>query len=559
MSFSDFSFLSKFLFILISSVGLWLVVLVYLQIKEEKLKLYFILMIVSLILNYDFAYFAFSSSEPTQIISLFRLSTSVSLLFPVSAYYFYNLYFLKEKGKNIILERVIVFLSLFFALANLFTDGVIKGVIIKSWGPELILGGLSPFLSVFVLVVGFYIVYSLVKSYFFLPRLKKSQVFYFLVGFLIYGSAQIIFNVLFPSLLGTVKYSFLGSYSVIFFFIFTAYAMIKRGLFGVKMILTALLVAFITVLLLVDTFLLTSDIYFQFFKTINIFIFIYFGYFLIKSITKEIKLKEQLQDLNNHLQDKVDEQIKEIKSAYEVEKKARIKLEELDKVKDEFISTAAHQLRTPLSATRWALRSFLDGTLGVLSLNEVQKNIIEKTYESNNNLINIVGDLLDTSNIRNESFIYNPQEENLSLLIKEVVSSAIFLMKNKKIKISYHEPEDDKTILKFDRNKLSMALRNIMTNAVDYTPDGGEIEVNFSKDMNQAIIEIKDTGIGISPKDRTHIFEKFYRGANAKKTETDRSGLGLYISKQIIEKHGGNITVESKEGEGTKVVVTLPM
>ena len=242
-----------------------------------------------------------------------------------------------------------------------------------------------------------------------------------------------------------------------------------------------------------------------------------------------------------------------IYEAREVEKSARIKLEELDKVKDEFITTAAHQLRTPLSATRWALKSSIDGTFQ----GKEQKELLQKIYDTNNNLINIVGDLLDTSSIENKTFAYDFQEQDISLLLKEVVSSSIFQLKDKKINVNYHEPEDHKTFLKFDKDKLSMALQNIVSNAVDYTPDGGNIDVTLKKENNQIIIEIQDTGIGIPTEAQAHVFEKFYRGDNAKKTETDRSGLGLYISKQIIEKHGGTISVESKEGEGTKVVVRL--
>ena len=249
----------------------------------------------------------------------------------------------------------------------------------------------------------------------------------------------------------------------------------------------------------------------------------------------------------------LNESASKIYEAREVEKSARIKLEELDKVKDEFITTAAHQLRTPLSATRWALKSSIDGTFQ----GKEQKELLQKIYDTNNNLINIVGDLLDTSSIENKTFAYDFQEQDISLLLKEVVSSSIFQLKDKKINVNYHEPEDHHITLKLDKDKLSMAFQNIVSNAVDYTPDGGNIDVTLKKENNQIIIEIQDTGIGIPTEAQAHVFEKFYRGDNAKKTETDRSGLGLYISKQIIEKHGGTISVESKEGEGTTVVVRL--
>ena len=305
-------------------------------------------------------------------------------------------------------------------------------------------------------------------------------------------------------------------------------------------------------------------------------VFLYFGRILTESIKKEKESanklrdaykelkntnldleekKDQLQDLNLNLQDKVDEQTKEIKKAYEVEKTARIKLEDLNDVKDEFITTVAHQLRTPLSATRWALKASLDGTLQ----GKEKEEMLKKAYTTNNNLINIVGDLINASSIDDKSSFYNFQENDISLILKEVVSSSIFQLKDKKINISYHEPEDHHITFKLDKEKLSMAFQNIVSNAIDYTPDGGNIDVTLSRENNQVIIEIKDNGIGIPSQAQAYIFEKFYRGDNAKKTETDRSGLGLYISKQIIEKHGGTISIESKVDEGTKVVVRLPI
>ncbi|MCK5592229.1 MAG: hypothetical protein KAI72_09775, partial [Candidatus Pacebacteria bacterium] len=241
-------FLSKFLLILISSVGAWLIVLIYLQSKKEKLKLYFMLIILFLILRYALGYFASISLETNKVIFLLRLSTATSILFLLSAYYFYILYFLKEKGKNINLEKIISFLCLFFFAVSGFTDGVIKDAVIKSWGPEIVLGGISPLLSLFTLLMSFFIIYSLIKSYFHFSKIKRSQVFYFLIGFLIFGLFELIFVVIIPAFLGTVKYAFLGSYSIVFFFIFTAYAIIKKGLFDVKIIFTTLLVALITVL-----------------------------------------------------------------------------------------------------------------------------------------------------------------------------------------------------------------------------------------------------------------------------------------------------------------------
>ena len=104
-----------------------------------------------------------------------------------------------------------------------------------------------------------------------------------------------------------------------------------------------------------------------------------------------------------------------------------------------------------------------------------------------------------------------------------------------------------------------LALKNIIGNAIDYTPSGGKITITLKKEEALVTVEIIDTGMGISKEDKEKIFTKFYRSEEAKKIEKERAGTGLWISKKIIEGHGGEITIESKEMEGTKVTVQLPL
>jgi signal transduction histidine kinase len=556
-------FFDKFMLVLISSIGAWLAVLVYIHARKEKLNLYFGLMILFLIVRLDLAYFGYISPEAGRTVYWFRVSTAAGILFLLSSYYFYVLYFLKEKGKNLLLERTVLLLSLFFSAVSCFTGWIVESVTIEDWGPNVGFGGLNGIFDVFIVSLSSMIFYYFIKRYFSLSELEKSQVFYLLVGASIFGLANVVFIVIFPIFLGTVKYSPLGNYSTIFFFIFTAYAVIKRGLFDVKIIFTTLLVAFITVLLLLDALLLTSNDYFEILKIAIIFIFVYFGYLLIRSITQEVNQREKLQNITNelknlnlHLQEKIDEQVGKVRVAYEIEKKAHIKLEDLNKIKDEFISTAAHQLRTPLSVTKWALKSILDGTYE----EKDQRQLIEKVYLNNNRLINIVGDLLNIASVEEKGFSYNFQENDMVLLLKEIVSASAFLMAGKNLNISFHDQTTGLPLFKFDRSKISLALENIISNAIDYTHEGGVIDVVLREEDNKVLIQVKDDGIGILDKDKRYIYEKFYRGENAKKIKTDRSGLGLYITKNIINAHRGSVWAESDgDGKGSTFVVELPI
>ncbi|MCK5713431.1 MAG: HAMP domain-containing histidine kinase, partial [Hyphomicrobiaceae bacterium] len=346
----------------------------------------------------------------------------------------------------------------------LFTDWIIKDSVYFDWGINFVLGKYNFLFYGMVYLLTTLIFINFFKKYFTLNSNNKIKVQYFLVGLTSFAIFNLIYNVSFPVLYGTFRYYWVGDYSMAFFLAFAAYAIITKQLFGIRIALTLLFAVLIAIWPIADFLMAVQDTISTetlIFKGAFLFIFLLLDVFLIRSAIKETKFKE-------YLQQKVDEQTKEIKVAYEVEKKARLKLEDLDKVKDEFITTAAHQLRTPLSANRWALKSFLDGTLGKVTINDTQKDLLEKTYTSNNNLINIVGDLLDTSSIDSKAVLYNFQEQDISLLLKEVVSTAIFQLKDKKIKINYHEPEDHKIMMKLDEDKLSMALGNLMSNAVDY-------------------------------------------------------------------------------------------
>src|SRR3989339_90545 len=220
----------------------------------------------------------------------------------------------------------------------------------------------------------------------------------------------------------------------------------------------------------------------------------------------------------------------------------------IEKMKTEFVSLAAHQLRTPLSAIKWTLRMLLDGDLGKIT--KEQKSFLQKTYASNERMIRLINDLLNVARIEEGKFIHKLTPTLISEIIKTVISSFQDKMDLKGIDFKYVLPKGKIPLANLDAEKLNIAITNLLDNAIDYTPDNGKITIELSFDKRKIQFMIKDSGIGI-PKDQQHrIFSKFFRGENVVKMETDGTGLGTFIAKNIIEAHNGKIWFESEEGKG---------
>lgn len=229
----------------------------------------------------------------------------------------------------------------------------------------------------------------------------------------------------------------------------------------------------------------------------------------------------------------------------------------IERMKTEFVSIAAHQLRTPLSAIKWTLRMILDGDLG--DITKEQREFIEKTYKSNERMIGLVSDLLDVTRIEEGKYLYKQTLADLETLVQSVVNSYKEEAERKNIKLRLKKPEKKLPQLMIDVEKIRLAIANFLDNAVRYNKPGGEVNISFEKGAGEVQLSIKDTGAGIPKGQQRRVFTKFFRAANVMRMETEGSGLGLFISKNIIEAHGGKVRFESKEGEGTTFYLTLPV
>ncbi len=320
----------------------------------------------------------------------------------------------------------------------------------------------------------------------------------------------------------------------------------------------------ISIILIVLSYLLIGEISRLLVVSIFLFILVY-GYFfnkstdrIIKSNFEQKKAKEALAELSQNLQQKVDQQTKEIKKAYEIEKKANQELIRINEAKNQFIVATQHHLRTPLTSMMGYIDLLLTGTFGKIS--DKVKEILKKLEKSTKNEIKIVEELLSISQFQlGKKVVDLSSEIKIEKLLLEIINEVKPEAQEKKLylRLKKHNllPQ-----IKADILKLRVALTNVIDNSIKYTQEGG-IDIDLQKEQSKILIIVKDTGIGIHKGEINNLFVKtFERGEKAQKLFTTGRGIGLYISAKIIEAHNGKIWAESKgPGHGATFYIELPL
>ncbi|MDO8436447.1 MAG: ATP-binding protein, partial [bacterium] len=230
---------------------------------------------------------------------------------------------------------------------------------------------------------------------------------------------------------------------------------------------------------------------------------------------------------------------------------------ELELLKAGFVSTASHQLRTPLSSIKWALNVLIKEEPG--SLNQEQKDILKKTFIVNERLIQLIADLLDTSKVEEGKLDYKFILGDLSQLVKKIFNEKKMDAKRRNLNFIFKKPLAPLPKISFDANKLGIAIRNIINNAIRYTPVRGSVEIELRPEKYSLLLIIKDTGIGVPKESQRFIFVKFFRAENAIRFQTEGSGLGLFIAKSIVEKHNAILSFESEKNKGSVFIFQFPL
>jgi two-component system phosphate regulon sensor histidine kinase PhoR len=224
--------------------------------------------------------------------------------------------------------------------------------------------------------------------------------------------------------------------------------------------------------------------------------------------------------------------------------------------KSEFVTVASHELRGPVTDISWALQSLNNAT----GLDDTNKAIVTNALAASESLLRRIEDLLNIAKMEDGQFGYKFEDADISDFISKVLADILPGAQKAGIKIYFDRPTGTLPHVIIDPRRLSLALTNLLENSIRYNVENGEVTVKVDKMQNKpyVVVSVKDTGIGVPPEAMEKLFNKFYRADNALKRQTEGSGLGLYITKGIVNAHGGQIWAESELNRGTTISFALP-
>jgi signal transduction histidine kinase len=247
----------------------------------------------------------------------------------------------------------------------------------------------------------------------------------------------------------------------------------------------------------------------------------------------------------------------EVKNATQELEIANSQLKDLDKAKSEFLSIASHQLYTPLTALRGYLSMMQEGDFG--KLEEKQKPVIDILSKSALRLIELIKNLLDISRIESGRLELNLESIDMAQMAKELVQDLMPNARNKKLDLEFHASGKTLTHVVADSQRIRQVMLNFIDNAIKYTPSG-RIDVFVEEKNKEIVFSVTDTGKGVTPQEITKLFTKFTRVGGASRFHTEGTGLGLYVARQIVREHRGEVEVHSEgQGKGSTFIMRLPI
>lgn len=279
---------------------------------------------------------------------------------------------------------------------------------------------------------------------------------------------------------------------------------------------------------------------------------------VINIITNELVLAiqnalrfEEIQQFNVTLQQKVDDATHKLRQTNE-------KLRALDETKDEFISMASHQLRTPLTSVKGYISMVIEGDAGKINAN--QKKLLDQAFISSQRMVYLIADLLNVSRLRTGKFIIETAPTQLADVIETEVSQLTETATGRGLTLTYEKPKNFPTLM-LDETKTRQVIMNFVDNAIYYTQAGtnrGHIKIALADKGNSVEFTVTDDGIGVPKAAQHRLFTKFYRADNAQHARPDGTGLGLFMAKKVVIAQGGALIFHSEEGKGSTFGFSFP-
>mgnify|MGYP002844058845 CR=1 FL=1 len=258
---------------------------------------------------------------------------------------------------------------------------------------------------------------------------------------------------------------------------------------------------------------------------------------------------QEIRDLNANLEQRIERATKELRAS-------NAQLQRLDEAKDEFISMASHQLRTPLTSIKGYISMLMEGDVGPVS-NE-QKHLLREAFISSERMVRLISDFLNVSRLQTGKFVIDRRPVDLARLVKHELESLEPSAAARGLKFSYKPPKSLPK-LTIDENKIQQVVMNFSDNALYYSKEKTVIKVSLKKVGDTIEFRVMDKGIGVPKAQQSHLFNKFFRATNARQQRPDGTGVGLFLAKKVIDAHGGEIIFESVEGKGSTFGFRLPI
>lgn len=475
-------------------------------------------------------FFSYQFSDPKTTLWLFR---AIMFFAVFQAFFFHRLFTVFPEdtlrvGK--MYRFIVVPMTLLVALVTLtplvfsaISGNVTRGEVAHvTEGPGIILFAV---LSVGLVIAG---LVNLVRKAIRAKGRARKPYLIILTGTVIMFSLILVFNFALPVFFNNPRYIPLGALFILPFVFLTAYAIYKHKVFNIKVAATASLAFLLSAVTFLEI-IFSNDFTQTIYRSSIFLLVLIFGILIIRSVHKEVAQREQIQKLAEELEE------------------ANLRLKELDRQKSEFVSIASHQLRSPLTAMKGYSSMLLEGSFGALG--DKAREAVDRIFQSSQRLVVIIEDFLNLSRIEQGRMQYEFATVELRSLVETVVKEMEATAKNENLYLRFENDGKNYNITA-DAGKVRQVVSNVIDNAIKYTEVGG-ITISVQKDetTRKVLLSVKDTGIGVKAEVIPKLFQKFTRDKDAGKVNIMGTGLGLYVAKEIMIAHRGNIWVDS-DGPG---------
>lgn len=453
-----------------------------------------------------------------------------------AAFYYFSLVFYSERPISFLLRFIIFLPSALFLVLYFFTDAIIAGSYTQGGVRGFQYGDFRHLFDLHLWVIFALAFKELLVKYKTAPRsdLKLHTLFIILGTYSVLAVAAV--TNIFAPLLSVYGLIWVGPSATIIWISIVTFAVIRHQIFNLKIIATQLLIFILWTFLLIRT-LLSINSAEVVVNGLLCAVVVLLGLFLIRSVKEEVRSRERTERMAKDL------------------KKANIRLRELDRQKSEFVSIASHQLKSPLTVIQGYASMLSDGSFGKIP--EKAREAATRITQSGHSMVDVVEDFLDITRIEQGRMHYDLVRTEIGDIMRGVLDEMQQTFRDAGLALHSSLPASPVFVMG-DAGKLRQVIVNLLDNAIKYTK-GGVVDVGLAIAGEQAVISVRDTGIGIPKEFIPELFGKFSRAENGVKMHANGAGIGLFIVKEIVKAHGGRIWAESEgEGKGSTFFVELP-